>query len=112
MDAARAAGDAVGRYLGEVSSHSLLDADEEVHLAREMEAGRRAQQRLDELVGIDAAERKAAREWSFQTTALALAVEPGMVISITHPDAPGGGPVLNATARRPWICLQGGCRRS
>ena len=57
MDAARAAGDAVGRYLGEVSSHSLLDADEEVHLARAMEAGRRAQQRLDEGVGIDAAER-------------------------------------------------------
>ncbi len=59
MDAARAAGDAVGRYLGEVSSHSLLDADEEVHLARQMEAGRRAQQRLDEVVGIDAAERAA-----------------------------------------------------
>ncbi len=46
--AVRAAGDAVGRYLGEVSGHNLLDADEEVRLARAMEAGRRAQQRLDD----------------------------------------------------------------
>jgi len=46
--AVRANGDAVGRYLGEVSGHNLLDADEEVRLARVMEAGRRAQQRLDD----------------------------------------------------------------
>jgi RNA polymerase sigma factor (sigma-70 family) len=45
--AVRAAGDAVGRYLGEVSGHHLLDADQEVRLARAMEAGRRAQQRLE-----------------------------------------------------------------
>ncbi|GMQ85131.1 MAG: RNA polymerase sigma factor RpoD [Acidimicrobiia bacterium] len=57
MDAARAAGDAVGRYLGEVSSHDLLDADEEVDLARAMEAGRKAQQGLDEGDSLDAAER-------------------------------------------------------
>jgi RNA polymerase sigma factor (sigma-70 family) len=55
--AVRAAGDAVGRYLGEVSGHDLLDADEEVRLARAMEAGRRAQQRLDEHHRVTAAER-------------------------------------------------------
>ena len=55
--AVRAAGDAVGRYLGEVSGHELLDADEEVRLARAMEAGRRAQQRLDEGETVSAAER-------------------------------------------------------
>ena len=46
----------------------------------------------EELGGITAAERQAAREWAFKTTALALAVAPGMVISITHADAPGAGP--------------------
>ncbi len=54
--AVRANGDAVGRYLGEVSGHNLLDADEEVRLARAMEAGRRAQQRLDD-EPVTAAER-------------------------------------------------------
>jgi RNA polymerase sigma factor (sigma-70 family) len=54
--AVRANGDAVGRYLGEVSGHNLLDADEEVRLARVMEAGRRAQQRLDD-EPVTAAER-------------------------------------------------------
>ncbi len=55
--AVRAAGDAVGRYLGEVSGHQLLDADEEVRLARAMEAGRRAQQRLDDGDRVTPAER-------------------------------------------------------
>jgi len=55
--AVRAAGDAVGRYLGEVSGHNLLDADEEVRLARAMEAGRRAQQRLDDGDPVSAAQR-------------------------------------------------------
>jgi RNA polymerase sigma factor (sigma-70 family) len=54
--AVRAAGDAVGRYLGEVSGHHLLDADQEVRLARAMEAGRRARQRLDD-EPVSAAER-------------------------------------------------------
>jgi len=52
-----AAADAVGRYLGEVSSHHLLEAEDEVRLARAMEAGRRAQQRLESGEPIDAAER-------------------------------------------------------
>jgi RNA polymerase sigma factor (sigma-70 family) len=34
-------------YLEEVSSHTLLEAEDEVRLARTMEAGRRAQRRLD-----------------------------------------------------------------
>ncbi len=38
--------DPIGLYLEEVSTHTLLDADAEVRLARAMEAGRRAQQRL------------------------------------------------------------------
>jgi RNA polymerase sigma factor (sigma-70 family) len=46
--AVRTGSDAVGRYLGEVSGHSLLDADDEVRLARVIEEGRAAQQRLDE----------------------------------------------------------------
>jgi RNA polymerase primary sigma factor len=52
-----AAADAVGRYLGEVSGHTLLEAEDEVRLARAMEAGRRAQQRLDSDDPIDAGER-------------------------------------------------------
>ncbi len=39
--------DTVGIYLDEVSEHSLLTADDEVRLARAMEAGRKAQQKLD-----------------------------------------------------------------
>ena len=39
--------DAVGMYLEEVAMHTLLTAEDEVRLARAMEAGRRAQQELD-----------------------------------------------------------------
>ena len=39
--------DTVGMYLEEVSSHTLLTADDEVALARAMEAGRKAERRLD-----------------------------------------------------------------
>jgi RNA polymerase primary sigma factor len=39
--------DPIGMYLEEVSSHSLLEAEDEVRLARTMEAGRLAQRRLD-----------------------------------------------------------------
>ena len=52
-----AAADAVGRYLGQVSDHGLLDAEDEVRLARSIEAGRRAQQRLESGERIVAAER-------------------------------------------------------
>lgn len=44
----------------------------------------------EELGGITAAERRAVREVIFSTTILALAVEPGMVCSLTHDDMPGG----------------------
>jgi RNA polymerase sigma factor (sigma-70 family) len=40
--------DTVGMYLEEVSSHDLLTADDEVRLSRVMEAGRKAQHRLDD----------------------------------------------------------------
>ena len=36
------AADAVGRYLGQVSDHGLLDAEDEVRLARSIEAGKKA----------------------------------------------------------------------
>ena len=39
--------DPIGMYLEEVSTHSLLEAEDEVRLARAMEAGRKAQRRLD-----------------------------------------------------------------
>jgi len=52
-----ATADAVGRYLGEVSGHTLLEAEDEVRLARAMEAGRRARQRLDSGDPINAGER-------------------------------------------------------
>jgi RNA polymerase sigma factor (sigma-70 family) len=39
--------DTVGIYLEEVSSHTLLTADDEVALARAMESGRKAQRKLD-----------------------------------------------------------------
>ena len=50
--------DAVGMYLEEVATHTLLTAEDEVRLARAMEAGRRAQRHLDDDPdGIPAAER-------------------------------------------------------
>ena len=51
------AADAVGRYLGEVSGHSLLEAGDEVRLARAIEAGQRARQRIDSDDPLDAAEK-------------------------------------------------------
>jgi len=51
------AADAVGRYLGEVSGHSLLEAGDEVRLARAIEAGQRARQRIDSGDPLDAAEK-------------------------------------------------------
>jgi RNA polymerase sigma factor (sigma-70 family) len=39
--------DTVGIYMEEVSSHTLLTADDEVALARSMESGRKAQRRLE-----------------------------------------------------------------
>jgi len=49
--------DGVGKYLEEVSSHDLLDADDEVRLARAIEQGRKAQHRLDSEPKLSAAER-------------------------------------------------------
>jgi hypothetical protein len=44
----------------------------------------------EELGGIDADQWKAARRVEFGTTVLSLAVEPGMVCSLTHDDMPSG----------------------
>lgn len=44
----------------------------------------------EEMGGITTAEKRAARRLQFSTTVLALNVEPGMVCSLTHEDAPGG----------------------
>ncbi len=49
--------DGVGKYLEEVSSHDLLDAEDEVRLARAIERGRRAQLRLDTESKLSAAQR-------------------------------------------------------
>ena len=51
------AADAVGRYLGQVSDHGLLEAEDEVRLARSIEAGKKAQQQLESGEQIAAAER-------------------------------------------------------
>ncbi len=52
-----AGADAVGRYLGQVADHGLLTAEDEVRLARTIEAGKKAQQLLDAGDRIEAAER-------------------------------------------------------
>ncbi len=49
--------DAVGMYLEEVAAHSLLTAEDEVRLARAMEASRRAQHRLDTEIGLSPSEK-------------------------------------------------------
>jgi RNA polymerase sigma factor (sigma-70 family) len=51
------AADAVGRYLGEVSGHSLLEAEDEVRLARTIDAGHRARRRIDSGDPLEAAEK-------------------------------------------------------
>jgi len=52
--------DAVGLYLEEVSGHTLLTAEDEVRLARDMERGRDAHRRLDREEPLTAAERAEA----------------------------------------------------
>ncbi len=47
QDRSASSADTVGLYLDEVSEHLLLTADDEVHLARDMERGRKAKQLLD-----------------------------------------------------------------
>ncbi|HSF87511.1 MAG TPA: sigma-70 family RNA polymerase sigma factor [Acidimicrobiia bacterium] len=54
--------DPIGMYLEEVSSHTLLDAEDEVRLARTIEAGRRAQSRLDTAGKLARADRLALEE--------------------------------------------------
>ena len=49
--------DGVGKYLEEVSTHDLLDAEDEVRLARAIERGRRAQNRLDTEPQLSATEK-------------------------------------------------------
>ncbi len=49
--------DTVGIYLEEASTHTLLTAEDEVRLARAMEAGRKAQQRLESDASLNAEDR-------------------------------------------------------
>jgi hypothetical protein len=51
----------------------------------------------EELGGVTPDEWKCARSISFGTTVLALATEPGMVCSMTHPDMPGGAGEFRVT---------------
>ena len=51
--------DTVGLYLDEVSNHELLTAEDEVHLARAMEQGRKAKIALESDASIDRQERAA-----------------------------------------------------
>jgi RNA polymerase primary sigma factor len=53
--------DPIGLYLDEVSSHSLLTAEDEVRLARAMEDGAIASRRLAEEPGLDALEMRRLR---------------------------------------------------
>ncbi len=54
----------------------------------------------EELGGITAAQWRDARELSFRTTILSLAVEPGMVCSMTHADMPSGAGEFRVTGWR------------
>lgn len=61
-------------------------------------AGRIITTRLrEELGGVTAAEKKAARLGSWGTTILALKTKPGMVVSMTHADMPSGSGKFRVT---------------
>jgi len=71
--------------------HELAAQINLVGTATKSQAARIVTARLrEELGGLTAAERRAARRIRFLTTVLSLQVEPGMVCSLTHEDAPGG----------------------
>lgn len=53
--------DTIGMYLDEVSSHSLLTAEDEIRLSRTMEHGRRAAIQLETEPDLDPAERRRLR---------------------------------------------------
>jgi RNA polymerase sigma factor (sigma-70 family) len=55
--------DAIGMYLEAVSNHDLLTAEDEVRLARAIERGQQAEERLASDVDIDAAERVELVRW-------------------------------------------------
>lgn len=79
-------------FIGNGSNPMVLDAQMNlVGTSSQDQAARLVTTRLrEELGGINEAQWKAAVIGRFRTTVLALAVEPGMVISVTHPDMPGG----------------------
>jgi RNA polymerase sigma factor (sigma-70 family) len=58
---AASAADTIGMYLDEVSSHSLLTAEDEIRLSRTMEHGRRAAMRLETDPDLDDEERRRLR---------------------------------------------------
>lgn len=78
--------------IGNAANPLVLDAQLNLALTSSQDqAARLVTTRLrEELGGVDESEWKAARIGSFQTTILALSVEPGMVISVTNGDMPGG----------------------
>ena len=55
------AADTIGMYLDEVSSHTLLTAEDEIRLSRTMEHGRRAALRLETEADLDPEERRRLR---------------------------------------------------
>ena len=55
------AADTIGMYLDEVSSHTLLTAEDEIRLSRTMEHGRRAALRLETETDLDPEERRRLR---------------------------------------------------
>ena len=55
--------DAIGMYLEAVSNHDLLTAEDEVRLARAIERGQQAEERLASDGDIDAAERVELVRW-------------------------------------------------
>ena len=71
--------DAVGMYLEEVSTHGLLTAEDEVRLARAMDAGRRALHRLEaegpDLPAEDRVQPERFPSWQYPSDHLSLAVQ-------------------------------------
>lgn len=79
-------------YIGTASNPLVLDAQMNLAGTSSLDqAARIVTTRLkEELGGINEAQWKAALNGRFRTTVLALAVEPGTVLSVTHADMPGG----------------------
>jgi hypothetical protein len=81
--------------------HELASQINLVGTATKSQAARIVTARLrEELGGLTAEERRAARQIRFLTTVLSLNVEPGMVCSLWHEDMPGGAGEFRVTGWR------------